>query len=393
MPVTDISELRKKRQAKQTKNMLIKAFVILLLCGAVLVAAFTKDMWLPYFKGIMTSIPDNISSDGTTDLSEGNFPMKVEGGSGFQLVDMDGSLALLDESRFHVYSVDGKVMNERQHTYANPILCVSGSKALIYDEGGREFSLESKYKNIYTKTADDVIYIAELSKSDYAAVVTKSDKYLATLKIYNPNGEPIFTYFSYDSRIIDVTFNENSSGCVVTVLTAEGGQLISKMKRFDFNDTEPMWESDSVPTLALDVKFTDDGIIMIGDTMTAGFTKDGVLTSEYVYSDPITDYDTSGNISAVITKNSDLRRTKLISFIGADCASPVVTVLDVEAEKVYTGSSQVYILNGSGIDIFSSDGVLGGKILLEDDYDDFCKCGKYIFLLGYDSVNRISYSG
>lgn len=393
MPVTDISELRKKRQAKQTKNMLIKVFIILLLCGAVLVAVFTKDMWLPYFKGIMTSIPENISSEGTADLSEGKFPLKVEGGSGFQLMDMDGSLALLDESKFHVYSVDGKVMNERQHTYANPILCVSGAKALIYDEGGREFSLESKYKNIYTKTADDVIYIAELSKSDYAAVVTKSDKYLAMMKIYDPNGEPIFTYFSYDSRIIDVTFNENSSGCVVTVLTAQGGQLISKMKRFDFNDTEPMWESDSVPTLALDVKFTDDGIIMIGDTMTAGFTKDGVLTSKYVYSDPITDYDTSGNISAVITENTDLRRTKLISFMGADCASPVVTVLDEEAKKVYTGSSQVCILNDSGIDILGSDGVLGGKIVLEDDYDDFCKCGKYIFLLGYDSVNRISYSG
>ena len=393
MPVTDISELRKKRQAKQTKNMLIKVFVILLLCGAVLVAAFTKDMWMPYLKGIMTSIPENISSDGTADLSEGQFPLKVEGGLGFQLMDMDGSLALLDESRFHVYSVDGKVMNERQHTYANPILCVSGSKALIYDEGAREFSLESKYKNIYSKTADDVIYIAELSKSDYAAIVTKSDKYLAMLKIYDPNGNPIFTYFSYDSRIIDVTFNENSSGCVITVLTAEGGQLISKMKRFDFNDTEPMWESDSVPTLALDVKFTDDGIIMIGDTMTAGFTRDGVLTSRYVYSDPITDYDTSGEVSAVITENTDLRRTKLITFRGADCASPIVTVLDEEAKKVYSGISEVCILNNTGIEIYSPDGVLTGEILLEDDYDDFCKCGKYIFLLGYDSVNRISYSG
>ena len=115
MPVTDISELRKKRQAKQTKNMLIKMFVILLICGAVAVAVFTRDMWLPYFKGIMTTIPENIASEETADLSEGKFPLKVEGGSGFQLMDMDGALALLDESKFHVYSVDGKVMNERKN--------------------------------------------------------------------------------------------------------------------------------------------------------------------------------------------------------------------------------------------------------------------------------------
>ncbi|MCI7768318.1 MAG: DUF5711 family protein [Oscillospiraceae bacterium] len=393
MPVTDISELRKRRQAKQTKNMIIKVFIILLICGAALIAALTKDMWLPYFKGILTTIPENLSSEGTAEMSEGKFPLKVEGGSGFQLMDMDGSLALLDESRFHVYSTDGKVMNERQHTFANPILCVSGSKALIYDEGGRDFSLESKYKNIYSKTADDVIYLAKLSKSDYAAVVTKSDKYLAMLKIYDPMGNPIFTYFSYDSRIINVTFTDNSSGCIVTVLSAEGGQLISRMKRFDFNDTEPMWESDGVATLALDVEFTDDGIIMIGDTASAGFTGDGVLVSQYVYSDPITDYSTSGQISAVITENTDIRKTRLISFNGADCASPVVISLDEEAKKVSADNSQVYILNDSSIEIYSSDGILCGEILLEDDFDDFCKCAKYIFLLGYDSVNRISYSG
>ena len=126
MPVTDISELRKRRQAKQTKNLIIKVFIILLICGAALIAALTKDMWMPYFKGILTTIPENLSSEETAEMSEGKFPLKVEGGSGFQLMDMDGSLALLDESRFHVYSTDGKVMNERQHTYANPILCVSG---------------------------------------------------------------------------------------------------------------------------------------------------------------------------------------------------------------------------------------------------------------------------
>lgn len=393
MPVTDISELRKKRQAKQTKNLMIKVFLILLVCGAAVIAAFTRDMWLPYFKGIMTSIPENISAEDTAELSEGQFPLKVEGGSGFQLMNIDGSLALLDESRFRIYSNDGKIMNEHQHTYANPILTVRGSKALIYDEGGREFSLESKYKTVYSKTADDVIYLAELSKSDYAAVVTKSDKYLAMMKIYDQNGDTIFTYFSYDSRIIDVTFTDNSSGCIITVLTAEGGQLVSRMKRFDFNDTEPMWESDKVNTLALDVKFTDDGIIMVGDTLTAGFTRDGALISQYVYDNPITDYDTSGNLYAVITENPDLRKTDIIVFRGADCTAPVINSLNTEAKKVYTSDTEVYILNDSGIKVFTAEGALSGEVILEDDYEDFCRCGKYIFLLGYDSVNRISFSG
>lgn len=392
MAVTDISELRKKRQAKQTRNMIIRIFIIILICGAALVAVFTKDMWYPYLNGILTAIPDSTRSDGiAAELAEGRFPLKVEGGVGYQLMIMDGTLALLDDSQFHVYSNDGKVMNERHHTFANPILCVSGNKALIYDEGGREFSLESKYKTIYDKTADDVIYLAKLSRSDYAAVVTKSDKFLAMLKVYDPNGDTVFTYYSYDSRIINVTFNNNSSGCVVTVLTAEGGQLWSKMIRFDFNDTEPEWTSGSIPTLAIDVEFTsDDGIIMIGDTMAAGFSQDGAEMSRYVYDNKIYDYDSTGDITAIITTNSDIRQTEMILLRGSDCNSPVLTQLD-DAKKVFTEGDQAYILYGGGIDVYSDTGRKNGMITLEDDYDDLCRSGKYIYLLGYDSINRIDY--
>ena len=394
MAVTDISELRKKRQAKQTRNMIIKVFVVLLICCMILAIVITKDIWFPHLNGILSTTPSIVNESESADLAEGKFPLKVAGGMGYQLMSLDGNLALLDDSQFHVYSNDGKIMNEKKHTYANPILCVSGSKALIYDEGGREFSLESKYKNIYEKTADDVIYLAKLSKSDYAAVVTKSDKFLAMLKIYNPNGEPIFTYYSYDSRIINVTFNNNSSGCVVTVLTAEGGQLFSKMIRFDFTDTEPRWVSDAVACLALDVQFTNDGgIMLVGDTMSAAFDQDGVLVGTYVYEDTITDYDSDGNITSIITRNNDIRRTRLISFDGSQCNSPAVTDLDDDATKVYTDDKCAYVLCGNSINAYTISGQRVGEIILEDNYEDLCKSGKYIYLMGYDSINRIDYGG
>ncbi len=394
MAVTDISELRKKRQAKKTKNLIIRVFIVMLICGVVVIAVFTKDIWYPSLNGIITSIPESIPAEqGTAELAEGRFPIKVEGGMGYQLMNMDGALALLDDSQFHVYSEDGRLMTEKQHTFANPILCVSHGKALIYDEGGREFSLESKYKTIYSNTADDVIYLACLSKSDYAAVVTKSDKFLAMLKIYDNNGDDIFTYYSYDSRIINVTFNDSSTGCIVTVVTAEGGVLMSKMIRFDFTDTEPKWVSDAVPTLALDVRFASDGgIIMTGDTMTAGFSTDGMLMSEYTYNNPITDYDSNGNITAIITENTDIRRAELITIRGSDCGNAVVTAVGEYAGMVFTDSDEAYILDTDGIEVFACDGTKTGQISLEDDYEDLCKSGRYIYLLGYDSINRIDFA-
>lgn len=395
MAVTDISELRKKRQAKRTRNMIIKMFVVLLICGCIMIIVFTKDMWYPHISSVLSAVPEAARNEqNSPELAEGSFPIKVEGGMGYQLYNMDDFLALLDDSKFHVYSADGKIMNEKQHTYANPILCVEGSKALIYDEGGRDFALEGKYKNVYEKTADNVIYLAKLSKSDYAAVVTKSDKFLAMLKIYDENGREVFTYYSYDSRIINVTFTDNSSGCVVTVLTAEGGELKSKMIRFDFSDTEPKWVSDSVSALALDVRFTSDGnIVMIGDTCIASFNHDGMLISEYTYTNPIINYDRADDLTAIVTENSDLRRSELLMFDGSLCTSPVMVSINYGSDQVFTDGTEVYILNTDGIDIYNRQGTLTGAIKLEDDYEDLCKIGKYVYLLGYDSINRINFVG
>lgn len=393
MPVTDVSELRKKRQAKRTKNMLIKTFIVLLICGAAMVAVFTKNMWYPYLEGIMTKIPAAVSSDtNEAELAEGYFPLHIEGGSGYQILKMDNCLALLDDSKFHVYSTDGKIVSEKQHAFANPILSVSGGKALIYDLGGTEFSLESKYKTVYSKTAENVILLARLAENDMAAVVTKSDKYLAMLKVYNPSGEEVFTYYSYDMRIINVTFTDSGKGCILTVLSAEGGELLTRMIRFDFNDTEPKWTSEPVRTLALDVQTANDGsIIMIGDTLTACYSSDGILQATYTYSDPIVDYDCSGNFTVIMTSNSEKRTTKLILISGDNVSNPVVTETDHSAVKVIADSMQAHVLNDSGIVTYDITGQKIAYASLEDDYEDICRIDKYLYLLGYDSVNRINY--
>lgn len=71
--------------------------------------------------------------------------------------------------------------------------------------GGTTFSLESKYKNVYTKTVDNNIILARLSSNDNVAVITKSDKFLCIMTIYNGSGDVIYTWKCAEGRIIDRT--------------------------------------------------------------------------------------------------------------------------------------------------------------------------------------------
>ena len=258
----DVSELRRRQKSKNRRNFLIKFFAVLTVAVLVVIAVLTKDSWYPYLDGILTKVPAASDNTDNAELAEGKFPIAVSGGSDYQLKAMDNYFAFLDDSKFFVYTADGEPVIEKQHTYANPILTVSNKKALIYDLGGNGFSLESKYKTIYEKTCDQTILMAELSSSDLAAVVTKSDKYLAQLDIYDSDGKNIFTYKSYDSRITDVTFLNDNSGCIITTLGASGGKVQSGLIRFSFNSTEMIWQSEKVDCLAVCTPIDANGDII-----------------------------------------------------------------------------------------------------------------------------------
>ncbi len=391
MAVTDISELRKQQKKKRTVKVLIKVFMLLLLIGVVIIAVITRDSWIPSFEGILTKLPTSDTS--STELSGGNFPISIDGGSDYQMSSMGDAIGLLDESKFHVYSTAGKVMYERQHTYANPILETNSSKALIYDLGGTNFSLEGKYKNVYEKTSDDVILRAELSDNDYVAVVTKSENLLSMLRVYDAKGNEVFRYSSYDGRIIDVSFNSDSTACILTIIAAENGELLSKMISFNFDDTAVQWQSDGVAAVALDTCYMSNGsILMICDTMTVIYNSTGELISTYEYPDSIIDYGSYGDYAAILVSNTSTRVTKLIIITESNIDDPTTVSVDYNTEKVYCTDKQSHILNSSGVYTYDLNGNLIAYALLEDEYDGICKIKEYMYLLGYDSVNCIEYA-
>ncbi|MBQ5312071.1 MAG: hypothetical protein ILP19_08565 [Oscillospiraceae bacterium] len=388
MPTMDVSELGRKNDKKRAIVLIV---TVTFVTAIVLIAVFTKHIWLPVIRGEEETAPAAAEVLEETTSESDEFHIDIDSGMGYQLMSMENALALLDDSSFHIYNLEGKVLNETQHSYANPILCTSKTKALIYDVGGTQFRLEGKSKQVYDKNTDGVIYLARLSDADYAAVVTKSDKYLSELRVYNEKGNVFFSYYSYDSRIIDIEFNKNSTGCIITVLSAEKGQLISRMMYYDFNGKSPEWTSPGIATLAMDVRwFDNDTIAMVGDTAYALFDSNGHLLDKYTYDTPIKDYASSGSAVAVITENSNLRRTMLTIF--APGASPVVRVLDGGEKDVFISGSDIYLLAGDYIDIFSTAGEKTGLVnKLSDRFEKLCKNGKYIYLLGYDSVGRIDY--
>ncbi len=373
---------------------MIRFFSLMIFGVLFVILVFTKDMWYPSLEGILSRAPagTSLDSSGNAELAAGMFPLSIESGSDYQMLAMDGYFAVLDDSRFNVYTTDGNSIFSKQHSYANPILTVSNKKALIYDLGGNGFSLESKYKTIYEKTCDNTILFAELSSNDMAAIVSKSDKFLAELNVYDNTGKNIFTYKSYDSRIIDVSFLSDNSGCIVTTLGASGGDIVSGLIKFSFTSTDMIWKSETSECLAVSTNIDNNGsIIIIGDNRYAYYSADGDKICEQEYGDEIIDYCCSDRLSAVLLENKDLHRYSLIINDSNDILDPHTVELPEETKHIFAEDNMIYILTGSGIYTYNSMGQQMSETKLTDSYDNFCKIDGYFFLLGYDEINRISF--
>lgn len=396
MAVTDVSMLRKNRKKKKALSLLKKLIVILAIAVVVLVIVLTKDLWYPKLDGILTKIP---VSENSAELAAGEFPISIEGGASYSIIPLDKSIAIVDDSHFFVHNENGKQLYSAQHTFSRPIITANNKKALLYDLGGKSFGLYSKYKNIYSKSTDEPILLARLGSNDSAAVVTKSEKYPSVLMVYDSAGKNIFNYRSV-SRIIDITFNSDGSGCYITTLGVSGGFIVSKILyyRFDRVDYDaagspvPIWETENLETLALSVRlFGENNIIIFGDTMCAYYDMNGKLMDSYKYKRQLLDYSSDGTTAAMIFKNEERRSSELVT-VDCSMGTKYEKKLSYEILNVQVSGNTVYMQSKDGIESCTAAGEPLSSVRLDTDYGDFCRAGNYIYLLGYDEINRIDYN-
>ncbi|MGN0552540.1 MAG: DUF5711 family protein [Oscillospiraceae bacterium] len=395
MAVTDVSDLKKRRQRKKFSRFLKKFIIIFILAAVVAAIVFTKSLWYPKLDGILTKIP---VIENTSELAGGNFPISIEGGAAYQLEPVDNGVAVLDDSHFFVYDTNGKNILTQQHTLANPILTVSPKKALIYDIGGNSFSLMSKYKCIYKIDTDYPILLAKLSSNDKAAVVTKDDKFLSVMKIYDNSGKNIFNYSSIE-RIIDVTFNGDNNGCYITTIGSKDGVLVSKILYYkfdkidydDFGNPMPIWQTENLETLAISVRlFGNDKIIVFGDNLCACYDTYGNLLATYEYPRNLSGYDSNDKIASLVFNNTEQRCSEIV-MIDSETGGNSSFDTDFIVNSLQVYDSEAYIHNNREIIAYNILGEEVSKAELTEDYDDFRKLGSNIFLLGYDKINKIDF--
>ena len=383
----DIYAVRK--QKKRRKILRRSAWFI---AGAIfLIVIYQKrDVWLPKLENISgRSGVHNISEE----QDQADFPITVYSGTQYQAAPLGGYLSILSDSYLHVYEHGGSTKNIRQQTYGNAILRTEGEFGLVYESGGTRFRLETAEKAVYEKSVSDQIIYGTVSAKGYAALITMSDTCACKLFIFNEKGHQIHQRDCVE-QLSCLCFLPDSTGCYAVSIGTEAGSMQSYVHKYSFSEKSAIWKSKPLDTFAISVYNTNDGgVCLIGDRRAAYLTAGGGILHEYMYPDTFEQGCFAGDTAVILTSNKE-QRTRTLTVFPLETGQPVTKSYGKEIRSVgiYPERREVLVQMRSKVLELDYSCEMKNSIPVMDGCDRFLRIGADLYLLGYNTVDRVSLS-
>lgn len=383
----DADDIVDQKNRKRRRKRLMRFLTILLIAGIGTGLYFTRDKWYNKLRGIGEQYRTIVNSG---KLAEGNFPIEVSGGSDYQLGLTKGRMVVLSDMYTYFYDYDGALLKRRQHTYTNTVLRTAGGKALLYENGGNDLSVEDEDQVFYTKEfAKKQILFARISEEGCIAVVTTSDSYRCELVVYDKRGKVIYERKCVE-MVSDLSFINGSKGCVLSDISAENGQLVTKVKEIDFSKDGEHWISPGLNTLGLNVYGYGKGAFVLGTDACGYVDNNGQISSYYSYDGELAAGASEGGNSAVIVNNDDRRKYVMALFKGGNSEARVIELAGPSID-VTIYEDLAYVLCQGRVMAYDFNGGLRSIADVSDSYTRFLRSDDHIFLKGYNKIDRIDY--
>ncbi len=253
LPENDIKVVRgAKLKRRRRINIVISVFAVLLAVSVLL------SVILP------VSLFENIVNTFSL-IGNGTYPANVSGSAVLNTVSNGSYYYVLSDTNISAYSNNGKKIFSELHGFSNPIISVSETRALVFDQGGKNLYIYNLSGQINSIAAEDEIINAVISRSGKIAVVTHSDRYTSAVNFYDKNCKPIYTWNSAKDIVNNVLLNSSGDKFAISTLNAVSGRYSSKVSVFNFKLVDPLFTLELDSSVVLSLKDTGNGISVVTD--------------------------------------------------------------------------------------------------------------------------------
>lgn len=202
-----------------------------------------------------------------------------------------GGLAVASREGISLYTAGGGEMFSLTHQYGNPVVISSSKYALLYDLGGKQYSLYNSFSKTVEEKLEYPIFDAVIADTGEYAIVTSSQDYRSVLRVYNNDGTR-YDYNFTSSYIYSVAISKDGSRIAVALADGEGDGFGSEVRVYNVGKSDYRKAETSFSSVPLEINFFDNGNLCVVsregvNVFTRGLKLDESYQTEkdvYVYS-------------------------------------------------------------------------------------------------------------
>lgn len=376
---SDLMAYRKKRKRKM---LYIRLGIAILILGAVVIIASNFSAIVEPLRGIASRIETKTSDDV-------GFPIKLPGSASYSFDSFGDNFLLLTDTYLYTFGINGGQNYALRHGYSNPIQCSNSKRILLYDKDYNDFSLYSKTSAIYSSKVDEKIVFASIGSSEYAAIVTNSERYSNIIYIYDGNGDWKYTRKFIDENVMNVEFSNDERNIYVSTISVENGEIFSTIYKYDItSESESIWEYKvSKSSIPVKMSVKNGKVCVIYDNYALSLNEnDGSLVGNKEFQGTVKCCDFSDSLTGIIYIDSATNK-KVLTVINDNMTASYSRVVTPNIDRIIADGNNFFIVETGILNGYNSSAEPVVEKQLKDEYVSFVKIGNSVLLLGYDSVD------
>ncbi len=263
-----------------------------------------------------------------------------------------------------------------QTDYSNPMITSSENTFLVYDLGGRGFTLYNSFEDIYLENREHPISAAAMAENGRFAVVGSSARHNTEAVFYDEEGKKEFVYKRADYTV-DCKFSASGRHFALLTLDASGGQYIYTLTILDSTSGDVISTVTRSSSLPYSCHYMDgDKIALIMSDSVVIYNNKCEKVGEYNYPESQL-YRTSVDGKSIVLMFTEdkvnMRNTVYVIDTDGDVKKEYeifgeYSDIAISAKHVYFASDEgVYRLDTGSLKLQFAEAVSsGGKILILD---------------------------
>lgn len=247
-------------------------------------------------------------------------------------------LAVASRTGISIYSAMGRELYSASHQYGNPVLKTSSKYALLYDSGGKKYSIYNSFSKISEENLDHCIYDAEMADSGDYVIVTGSSEHTSIARVYDSSGKR-YDYRFKSSHIASVAISENGKQLAIALIETEGDTIKCEIRLYNIGDDSFKSAKTSFNGIPYDVSFFSNGnICVVGEHGVDVFDGSLKLKEAQAFENGVSAYFISNEKITLSFSDRELKTKIIVIDKSGDISyNNIISerVLDIRIEQEY----------------------------------------------------------